>query len=62
MQKIPDYYDDFPELNPANYDQQGNYKPELMMKRNKMYQSSEINKNLYTEKKDLLLKHKKLIY
>ncbi|MFC3171195.1 hypothetical protein ACFOGQ_06885 [Acinetobacter vivianii] len=33
MQKVSDYYDDFPEFNPANYDQEGNYKPEFMFKK-----------------------------
>lgn len=62
MQKVSDYYDDFPEFNPANYDQEGNYKPEYMIKRSKMFQSKDINEKLYDEKKDLLVKHKKLIY
>ncbi|ENX22319.1 hypothetical protein F892_01561 [Acinetobacter vivianii] len=62
MQKVSDYYDDFPEFNPANYDQEGNYKPEFMFKKNKMYQSKDMNEQLSSEKKDLMLKHKKLIY
>lgn len=55
MQKVSDYFDDFPEFNPDNYDQEGNYKPKFRIRRNKMYSPEATDKKLSMEVESQLL-------